>query len=1101
MSMDIYTAPASKRAVAINSNAERAVFLKDIDMSELKAIIIEFERIRIAEFWDDSILTVSNYGTWLNGFQFSDASPVYFSVGALRDAVSFDDRGRAVIEHARQLPLERQREILSSMRPENRAGLQTMTAVRSAILGPDFLALATSLGNPTNFVNSLISELNANTCAKYHSSRYIELLTMLWDKGFILFPPSVLTWVGNQKWSLILCARYSPQKTRLVTLANPFAKKGVSDMASSYLTAFFTIADVTTVADLSTELVAAYRKLADLDAMQRCKSPIKIRDATGRVQAVANALLLLYNSANPNSIAPIIKRPKSKSGNTAPRVDGTFRWLAERRPGLAPWADAFFDFVGQLTIARISGHIDSLNYFGDYLCSLEKPPLPFEIRRALHVYDAARLNQSTFAEFLRTLKVKDRRRKTAFSRMRQFFDWFIDSLPIDDGGRVGLTNPFFSTDSVGGADGGPGQTSRDALPSYILNEMKAVITENDFAFSRRYLDSDVTVFDKQIGAMVKTWFPALPVCLYLMLEAPIRAHQARWLDSGLLDESSYEVSSSREMLNKSPYAIRGRRESALRLQGDVTLSDKWLSLWINTNKTAVYDSGDVGYSIPYVSEEATALISLMVDWQRRYMPPLTTPVSYFKFDAKFAERARLKGTGPQIAPLFRDPTSASHEEPVSYARLGRFYTAVLAETQDRIQVKYGKSVTLVKDIGGGKVRWAVDLHSLRVSGITAMIESGVPLEVVSQFVAGHATLVMTLHYLKYSPKKLRQFLFEAHERMKNDTSFLESNLFYDNLDVFQPFLLGQDGQGGGAGFKAFKEQSGLLSITADGICPGTSCSTGGPKLKGGFAPVPGGQRCGLCRYWLTGPAHLLGQVASVNNLAYMIRKKGLEVATLQDEKIDAEDVGDSREMRRLRDRIELLNRELAIDVEEWTARYNYATRSVSLIDSYLASRASVEGSAPQLPVLTRGTASELKVTLEQSHEFALLDQITQMSDFVTGFTNTEAGLEKNHVLSKMMTANGISPFLLNLNDKQAHEAGNLLSALVLQQVRAQELDEVLSGNKPLAHYPTLDRTVRALSQHASEIKLGSVAKLEEVAESVLTSQPTKTVSFEEEMFG
>lgn len=94
------------------------------------------------------------------------------------------------------------------------------------------------------------------------------------------------------------------------------------------------------------------------------------------------------------------------------------------------------------------------------------------------------------------------------------------------------------------------------------------------------------------------------------------------------------------------------------------------------------------------------------------------------------------------------------------------------------------------------------------------------------------------------------------------------------------------------------------------------------KVKNG--PVPGGRRCSLCRYWLTGPAHLLGQVAAVNNLAYAIRKKGLEVASLNEARLDAEDSGNQRKARELRDRVDVLNRELAIDVDEWAARYRYA---------------------------------------------------------------------------------------------------------------------------------------------------------------------------------
>jgi hypothetical protein len=472
------------------------------------------------------------------------------------------------------------------------------------------------------------------------------------------------------------------------------------------------------------------------------------------------------------------------------------------------------------------------------------------------------------------------------------------------------------------------------------------------------------------------------------------------------------------------------------------------------------------------------------DWsdeQRRTLhaesstPPMLGPIPHYSDGHNvMVERQRLDGKRQQVVPLFRDPfvshplqLRVRHQNtPFSYDRLAVFYAAVLAETQKRIKAKHGHDIRLVTTGEDGKLRWLVDLHSLRVSGITSMIESGVPLEVVSQFVAGHATLVMTLHYLKYSPLKLREFLADAHEKMLANTDFVGSELFSANLGEFAPFMLSQAGAGAGPGSASLKERTGIITITSEGICPGTSCSTGGPAVDSSgrnHGPVPGGQRCGLCRYWITGPAHLLGQVAAVNNLAYSIRKKGIEVANLNDQRLDAEDEGNQSSARQLRDRVDILNRELAIDVEEWAARYKYASQSVTLLNDYLAAKAKAERTTLPVPFLTASTSHELRVTLEEAHEFALLDQITQMSSFVTGFKNREAELEKNAILSQMMATNGMKPLLLGLNEQQAHEAGNLLSAVVLQQVRSQELGDVLSGNRPINDYPRLAQTIEALA--------------------------------------
>ncbi|BDB72243.1 hypothetical protein Cthiooxydans_46550 [Comamonas thiooxydans] len=623
-----------------------------------------------------------------------------------------------------------------------------------------------------------------------------------------------------------------------------------------------------------------------------------------------------------------------------------------------------------------------------------------------------------------------------------------------------------------------------------MKELRDVITDNDFEFGKKFTNSVVNVYDKHAKKHLWVFDPNISICLYTIFDTPIRSHQGRWFDSGLLDEKIYEAESNSYVPNPSKYAIRGRREGVLRLEHDGLRADSWLSLWINTNKTAVYDSKSIGYSIPYTSNKLAQLLLLSMEWQKRYLDELKAPVSYIQYQKDVREAPRPADVkGPQVAPLFRDARSADRIQPISYERLKRFYIQTLAEAQKRIERKYGHRITLVTDDGKGGLKWTVDLHSLRVSGITNLIEAGVPLEVVQQFVAGHATLVMTLHYLKYSPAKMRQFLEQAHDRMLNDEDFVGSELFEDSLEEFAPFLLGQEGAGVGAGYTALQDRTGIITINSEGICPGTSCSTGGAlenKAQQKYLPVPGGQRCGLCRYWLTGPAHLLGQVAAVNNLAYVIRKKGLEVAKLNDLRLDAEDRGDKRKARELRDRVDLLNRELEIDINEWAARYRYAEKSISLMDAYLAKKAEVQGCDTRVPVplMTSSSAPELKVTLEQAHEFALLDQITQMSEFTTGFQNREAELEKNTILSKMMVANGMEPFLLKLNEQQAHEAGNLLSALLLQRVRAHDLDEVLKGKKPLSAYPGLANALKLLEENATPEALSNSDGINAIASSL-----------------
>ncbi|WP_217465666.1 hypothetical protein [Burkholderia lata] len=81
------------------------------------------------------------------------------------------------------------------------------------------------------------------------------------------------------------------------------------------------------------------------------------------------------------------------------------------------------------------------------------------------------------------------------------------------------------------------------------------------------------------------------------------------------------------------------------------------------------------------------------------------------------------------------------------------------------------------------------------------------------------------------------------------------------------------------------------------------------------------------------------------------------MAKLNDERIDAEDAGDQKKARQIRDRVDVLNRELAIDVEEWTARYRYAEQSVSQLNAYLETKAKLDGQDLPVPLLTAGTVT------------------------------------------------------------------------------------------------------------------------------------------------
>jgi hypothetical protein len=1068
-----FPSPDSGKLILLNTSQNVIHLSTELTEERLLEVIADHEPTRIREYWEHTLLAEHERGGWLVAFKTRKGadgfpSPAYLQSATLQKVARSTLRGSELNAYLRGLPLEEQRERVMSVVPASRAELAGVLTWGPPAFAPDFPHMLREAGTPASFVFRLAKALcGTMNNPPYHGHRYLELLLMLWARNYIVFPAEFREWTVRRKWEALRNERYTSEKAPFIKLVTDALRGTLTADFQSRAYALLVSSSATSASDLSPELIDAYEAWMMSETTEMEGNPL--HTAKSIITRAAQLHRLLFNQAHP---ALAIAKTQTRTTKVAKppelkKSSGDFLWLEHASPELAGWADLMRRYVAQLTTARIAGQVSRLNNFADYLLSLDKPPRsPLELDRAQHIYDATLTNSGTYSEYLRK-RLEKTSASGALSRLRVFLDWYADYLLATGAAAAGtFANPVLSTDTLGRSGRGnpSGVTGRDPLPSYVIEEMKSLLIENDFAFGKSHGSHYVRVLDNTTGKPVRVWFPGPTICLYLMLEAPIRSHQARWMDSGELDEFVLDPSANRLIPNPSPHAITGRREAVLRLQHDALRKADWFGLWVNTNKTARYDDYEPGYCIPYVSDRLADLLKQMLAWQQRYNSPMTAPIPYYGEKHSAEERERIQAKGPQITPIFRDAATNRNEAPLSYDRLSTFYTNVLAEVQDRIKRKHGQDIQLVTEGEDGELKWLVDLHTLRVSGITSMIESGVPLEVVSQFVAGHATLVMTLHYLRYSPLKLRKMLKEAHVKAQETVDFVGSELFMQNLDAFAPYLLGQDGAGQGAGYGALKEKTGIITITAEGICPGTSCSTGGPvdATRVQHGPVPGGQRCGLCRYWVTGPAHLLGQVAAVNNLAYTIRKKGLEVARLNDERLDAEDENDQKKARQIRDRVDILNRELAIDIEEWAARYRYAEQSVSQLNAYLEAKAKVDGDNVPVPLLTAGTAAELKVTLEEAHEFALLDQITQMADFVTGFRNREAELEKNAILSRMLAANGVRPFLLTLSEEQAHEAGNLLSALLLQQVKHRDLDDVLAGRTKLSAYPQFAEKLKTL---------------------------------------
>jgi hypothetical protein len=1080
-----YISPVTGRVVSLNTGLLDYVWLNRPSVADLREVIEEYEAIRIAEAWA-WFATAGEGKSVVEGFTIGANRSLFFlQARPLGELISDAPLKKFISTAIHDLSIPRQRDLLQLVQPKNRRELLERATKNGVlrVLGEDFIQMLDESSDVDAFLKALgdgtrLHNNRDERAGKF--ARHIELLCLLRSRRYVLFPISYANLKKPVKWETASNPAYvgrTAEQLKQLAKYMQLADSGTEAHNINYANVVFMMSDATEIDDMSQPLIEKVEELATI--------VLDTKGGSKRGRIFTRAFRIVWNHRNPTHLfdMPVHKNAKEQDLR---RFSGTFGWVAEKYPKMEGWCKPLSDFIAARTGRGKQAVIADLNYFVEFLGSLENPPAtPLDVVRSIHIHDATHANQKTYVKLLEKAQLQRKRVSRMIGYINELFGWIPDWLQAS--GKTDLAtafvNPVSQQDRFKGASNdNPGQTFRTALPSWLVKEIRLTIESDDYAFMKSFDIQDwVNVFDRDQGQLVRTWWPGTSVCLLVLLELPLRTHQARWLDSGELDQFVVDAKALKHESNSSEFAIKGRRQGCIRIIHDTLRQETWLGLFVNTNKTALFDGkSPVGYEVPYLPPALSERLIGLREWGQRYLPPLSEPIEYNSKremlrpdDPDAVDRAQKV---PMVAPLFRHPTvHRGMKEPVTRQKLVAAYTRVLVETEKRVKKKYGVDISLTEIAENGELRWKYDLHTLRVSGISAMIENGVPLEVVSQFVAGHASLVMTLWYLKNSPGKLREAIEKAQAIANSESDFVGGEGFLEHIEKFAPFLLSKDGtlrdDGGDSAYAALKAHTGLWTINSDGICPGTSCATGGEQdasNKLTFGPVPGGRRCGLCRYWLTGPAFILGQVAEVNNLAYKILRNGQELAERRNKLIDLEDEDNRRESRKVRHHIEALERELTLDITEWQSRYQYAMSSSNLLDQYVETRQSVD-SSPLVPaqLLTKSTAADLKLTLQATDEFVLIEHVTQMCDFMPGFKNREAANEKHLMLSKILEVNGLPQFLLKLDPQKSQVATNMLSSLILQYVQAQDIPRVLSGEIKLSDMPGLEDQVLSLAQAAT----------------------------------
>lgn len=816
-----------------------------------------------------------------------------------------------------------------------------------------------------------------------------------------------------------------------------------------------------------------------------------LRTALALATRVDDALLAMGASAE-DRMAPLIETAARTAGWYRPKAAPAFS--LHRHPVAQVWAAEFKTYVSTRAWKAPRNVMNTLTHVLDYLEGLDDPPLLSAPDLRARLMDGP----TSLSRWLSGTK-SDRTILNTLARLRQFFEYYVAQHPE-------FKIPIYKHEVP--RQDRHWQSTRALIPRPLLDESKEICrTLAEHAFSGDAVLPDTFLnrerFENLLGCPVavpgsglrQMLTPPIPVLLYLLLTLPIRTIQARLLDSGEADEvipvvdpGTGPVSSRiRWVENTGRLAIEDRRQGCIRLARDTSVMKDYVIFWINTNKTdarGVKQGSDFGYEIPWQNDDLISILLRLRDWQTSFNPVRALTSRAQLSEAALRPTEALARRMPRYTFLFRHPREhalAQWHEPVAYQRLGPFFLAVMEEIELR-RKGTADEVSLIVDHrtrGGAPSSAIFSLHGLRVSGISAFAEAGVPAPIIAEFIAGHLTVLMTLYYQKYGPATVSRMLDEAEQRRFRASTLRELGNPKSVDDVRRAFVA----ENGNALQLAADTSSSIWAFKLDGICPNgqTRCNEGGALGKnGGYLPVPGGARnCALCRFWMTGPAFAAGQVISINALLYSLRERSQDLMTLHARRRTFPE--GSIDYDASSHAIDSVDADINMMIRSLQARYRLSMASLQLADT--------KGMAGDGSLVTFGGAHELESSLREVSDLRLLDFVSRSVEVFPELGCQSAQLQRNLLIDQLLDREDFEALLVKLPFDVARRAGSAFGRVLEDLVGGEGIDEVASGTRGLRELG-ITKIEEAISV-AAGVKLKLLPKPGAPTRSTIT-RPAKT---------
>ncbi|WP_110957760.1 gamma-mobile-trio integrase GmtZ [Vibrio casei] len=518
-----------------------------------------------------------------------------------------------------------------------------------------------------------------------------------------------------------------------------------------------------------------------------------------------------------------------------------------------------------------------------------------------------------------------RRKKWAFS-INEFLDWIISNYLILEDTETGeithiknAKNPFshinFNGNTVPQV---VNETDKMALPyQYVkagrewifpLDSVEKKLSYRDLVHLHRFSSdwiqiSDSSLLDKNDPDCVfkfengkaYLWFPIYWTYTYSLMQLPARGMQIVYCDSGEADQELADFKNGKVVWKKNKTMLAGltNRQSMVSKSGQGEFGVHYTS-----NKTKFDGSG---YTIPFMPIELAYWLVKLRKWQQKYNP-LKEPTKWIDCDRTNLNEIQRKQKGSNCF-LFRD---FLEKEPGTFA--GRLTTRLAAtlyfsgksdiKTATYKGLKYNQSIKELEKsqtIPLSHFKSPYTPHSMRVSLINAYAyEFGIPLEVIMKLV-GHSSIIMTIYYTKSDKTgaNLREKMeLGEKEAMSKATQTLKSFVEQQRIEEVKSQLVGSSVDQLSSLDNARPASSYLWKDF--GICPvgGAFCSQGGSPVATKaniYHPVPAGylgeQNCFQCRFFITGPAFMVGLTAIFNEISLAVNTQSIRYTSLE-QKLD-----------------------------------------------------------------------------------------------------------------------------------------------------------------------------------------------------------------------